>query len=147
MAPALRFCRWAYASRMGCWRAGSVCPEVFRSRAEELVQCAASTDAADLLPGDRFPHIRITEQAFPPAGEIAVAAVRKRLRESVPGPETELLELAAIAALEDASWTSKDGQYLRWDHRSGRSLKARMEKAECTVICGFAGQQIVSDSR
>ena len=33
-----------------------------------------------------------------------------------------------MAALEDASWTSKDGQYLRWDHRSGRRLKARMEK-------------------
>ena len=33
-----------------------------------------------------------------------------------------------MAALEDASWTSKDGQYLRWDHRSGRKLKAKMEK-------------------
>ena len=30
--------------------------------------------------------------------------------------------------LEDASWTSKDGQYLRWDYRSGRQLKARMQK-------------------
>ena len=39
-----------------------------------------------------------------------------------------ILTLAAISALEDASWTSKDGQYLRWDHRSGRDLRARMEK-------------------
>ncbi len=112
----------------GVLAAGSVCPERFRRRAEELLKCAGSTDADDLLAGDRFPHIRITEQAFPPAAEDAVAAVRKHLRESDPGPETDLLELAAIAALEDASWTSKDGQYLRWDHRSGRNLKARMEK-------------------
>ena len=112
----------------GLLTAGSVCPEQFRSRAEELVECAASANADDVPPSDWFPHIRITEKAFPPAAEIAIAAVRNKLREFEPGPEKDLLTLAAIAALEDASWTSKDGQYLRWDHRSGRSLKARMEK-------------------
>ena len=112
----------------GLLAAGEACPERFRQRAEELLQRAASADAADILPCDWFPHVRITEKAFPPDAEIAIAAVRGRLRQSEPGPETNLLTLAAIAALEDASWTSKDGQYLRWDHRSGRSLKARMEK-------------------
>ena len=112
----------------GLLAAGEAFPGRFRQRAEVLLQRAASADAADILPCDWFPHVRITEKAFPPDAEIAIAAVRGRLRQSEPGPETNLLTLAAIAALEDASWTSKDGQYLRWDHRSGRSLKARMEK-------------------
>ena len=126
----------------GVLAAGSACPGLFRSQAEELLQCAASADAADLSPDDRFPHIRITEQAFPPDTENAVAAVRKRLRGSEPGPETDLLELAAIAALEDASWTSKDGQYLRWDHRSGRSLKARMEKRNVQSYAASLGDKL-----
>ena len=126
----------------GVLAAGAACPELFRSRAEELVQCAESVDPAEALPGDRFPHIRITEQAFPQATENAVAAVRKRLRESEPGPETDLLELAAIAALEDASWTSKDGQYLRWDHRSGRNLKARMEKRSVQSYAAALGDKL-----
>ena len=112
----------------GLLAAGEACPGRFRQRAEVLLQHAASADAADILPCDWFPHVRITEKAFPPDAEIAIAAARGWLRQSEPGPETDLLTLACIAALEDASWTSKDGQYLRWDHRSGRSLKARMEK-------------------
>ncbi len=84
--------------------------------------------AVDAPAADWFPHIRITEKAFPPDGEVAIAAARNWLRRTEIMPETELLALAAMAALEDASWTSKDGQYLRWDHRSGRQLKARMEK-------------------
>ena len=112
----------------GLLAAGAASPAAFQRRAQELLQCAASTDTGNLSPDDWFPHIRITEKAFPPATEIAIAMVRSRLRQYEPGPETDLLTLAAIAALEDASWTSKDGQYLRWDHRSGRNLKARMEK-------------------
>ncbi len=84
--------------------------------------------AVDAPPADWFPHIRITEKAFPPDSEVAIAAARNWLRRTEATPETELLALAAMAALEDASWTSKDGQYLRWDHRSGRQLKAKMEK-------------------
>ena len=79
---------------------------------------------------DWFPHLRITEKAFPSDSEAKIAAARNWLRQADAAPETELLALAAMAALEDASWTSKDGQYLRWDHRSGRKLKARMEKRQ-----------------
>ena len=100
-----------------------------RRRAADLLDgVAPAGSVADVPEADRFPHIRITAQAFPEESEKAIAVARNYLRHSAPGPETTLLELAAISALEDASWTSKDGQYLRWDHRSGRRLKARMEK-------------------
>ncbi len=101
---------------------------VLRRQAAELLACVAATGGAETLLQDSFPHIRITEKAFPAESEQAIAVARNRLRQAEPGPETDLLALAAMSALEDASWTSKDGQYLRWDHRSGRRLKAKMEK-------------------
>ena len=33
-----------------------------------------------------------------------------------------------MTILEDVSYTRKDGQYLRWDHRSGRALRTRVNK-------------------
>ena len=100
----------------------------FRRQAADLLDCLTAADSADAIAEDWFPHIRITAKAFPEGSEKAIAVARNYLRRSAHGPETTLLELAAISALEDASWTSKDGQYLRWDHRSGRRLKAKMEK-------------------
>ena len=98
----------------------------FGRQASAFLKYVASTPGAPAA--DWFPHIRITEKAFPPDSEAKIAAARNWLRRADAAPETELLALSAMAALEDASWTSKDGQYLRWDHRSGRKLKARMEK-------------------
>ncbi len=36
-----------------------------------------------------------------------------------------VLRFALLAVLEDVSYTRKDGQYLRWDDRSGRRLKVK----------------------
>ncbi|CAN5334818.1 hypothetical protein BH20ACI2_BH20ACI2_17120 [soil metagenome] len=36
-----------------------------------------------------------------------------------------VLRLAAFAVLEEISYTRKDGQYLRWDHRSKRNLSGK----------------------
>ncbi|MBM3957952.1 MAG: site-specific DNA-methyltransferase, partial [Gemmatimonadetes bacterium] len=41
----------------------------------------------------------------------------------------DLLRFAAIAVLEDVSYTRKDGQYLRWDPRCGRpGVRGRLDK-------------------
>ncbi len=102
--------------------------ETFRRKSGNLLECVDFANAGDSPSNGCFPHVRITEKAFPAENERAVVAARDWLAESPPDVETELLTLAALSVLEDASWTSKDGQYLRWDHRSGRNLKARMEK-------------------
>ena len=112
----------------GMLAAANADPTAFQRQAGELLECTAHGRLSASRNGDRFPHIRITEKAFTDDSENAIAAARHYLRQAAPGPETDLLELAAISALEDASWTSKDGQYLRWDYRSGRQLKARMQK-------------------
>ena len=39
-----------------------------------------------------------------------------------------MLNLACMSVLESISYTRKDGQYLRWDYRSGRKLRARIHK-------------------
>ena len=110
--------------------ASAVGRHAFWKQAQELLETVESADSADVSAQDYFPHVRITEKAFSAANEQAIAAARGWMRQAAAGPETELLALAALAALEDASWTRKDGQYLRWDHRSGRKLKARMEKPQ-----------------
>jgi hypothetical protein len=46
----------------------------------------------------------------------------------VPDPTVGyLLWFACFSVLEDVSFTRKDGQYLRWDSRSGRSLRSKKE--------------------
>jgi DNA modification methylase len=70
----------------------------------------------------RFAHIPITEGAFSTETENQLAAYlgycSKRCRDT---NVRQLLEFACFAVLEDVSYTRKDGQYLRWDYRSGRT--------------------------
>jgi SAM-dependent methyltransferase len=80
--------------------------------------------------GYRFPHIRITAQAFTQSTEVALAAYQGFLATINSKVVRELFHFACLAILEDVSYTRKDGQYLRWDNRSGRVLKATFNKGE-----------------
>ncbi len=75
-----------------------------------------------------FPHVRITEAAFPPETESAIARVREFLTTVHDESIRTLLNFACMSVLETVSYTRKDGQYLRWDYRSGRALRARVNK-------------------
>ena len=86
----------------------------------------ASTRSA--APAHAFPHVRITRGAFPAATESAVGKAREFIADMKDGAARTLLNLACMSVLEAASYTRKDGQYLRWDNRSGRKLRARMNK-------------------
>ena len=114
----------------GWLASSSVARQSFWEQSQELLNTVELADGTEIPPHVHFPHVRITEKAFSANNEQAIAATRNWLCQAEACPETELIALAAMAALEDASWTRKDGQYLRWDHRSGRKLKARMEKRQ-----------------
>ena len=86
---------------------------------------ASSRPAA---PAHAFPHVRITRGAFPVATEAAVAKAREFIAGMKDGAARTLVNLACMSVLEAASYTRKDGQYLRWDNRSGRKLRAQMNK-------------------
>ncbi|MGI0013542.1 MAG: site-specific DNA-methyltransferase [Nitrososphaera sp.] len=84
--------------------------------------------------GFRFPHLRITEKAFSDETERAISAYHEFL-DSIPKAEVRFLFwFACLSILEDVSYTRKDGQYLRWDRRSGRQLKSSFHKG---TVCDF----------
>lgn len=71
-----------------------------------------------------FPHLTITEGAFPQQTERDLMAYTRWAESWDVSQETKLLfRLAIMSVLEDVSYTRKDGQYLRWD---GRSTKLRI---------------------
>ena len=77
-------------------------------------------------PVETFPHLRITRGAFPEETERLLGRYMyeaSRVDDDVLG---RVLKFAALCVLESISYTRKDGQYLRWDYRSGRSLGARL---------------------
>ena len=67
-----------------------------------------------------FPHIPITLGAFPDETEHQLGRFLYDA-ERHPSPTVRhLLRFASLCVLEAISYTRKDGQYLRWDRRSGR---------------------------
>lgn len=71
-------------------------------------------------PRQPFRHLRITEGAFPRETERKLGRYLHEVAEIRDKTVSRLLRLAALCVLEEISFTRKDGQYLRWDSRSGR---------------------------
>ncbi len=66
-----------------------------------------------------FSTIRITENAYPPETIEAIERYRGALQRENEKIQA-ILRLALLCILESISYTRKDGQYLRWDDRSGK---------------------------
>lgn len=64
-------------------------------------------------------ELRITRGAYPAATQTAIQCYLTALQRESPCAQP-LLRFALLCVLEEISFTRKDGQYLRWDHRSGR---------------------------
>ena len=82
----------------------------------------------------RYRHVRITENAFPPDTEDEIALAREFLSRRRDSEVSTLLNFACMSVLEDVSYTRKDGQYLRWDYRSGRQLKSHVDKGPVKTL-------------
>ena len=71
-------------------------------------------------PSIPFNHLVITRGAFPAQTDFQLGRYRHEVAQ-VPDPRLRrLFSFAAMCVLEDISYTSKDGQYLRWDSRAPR---------------------------
>jgi len=82
-------------------------------------------------PEYRLAHVPISRGAFPERTERAIAGYRAYCKRLKNGRLRKLFELACLSVLESVSYTRKDGQYLRWDHRAGRSrTKSNFDKGE-----------------
>ncbi|NJL04900.1 MAG: site-specific DNA-methyltransferase [Chloroflexaceae bacterium] len=70
-----------------------------------------------------FQHIPITHGAYIPEAERELIGYLSYCMTNIADEQIQqLLEFAAFCILEEISYTRKDGQFLRWDARSGRSL-------------------------
>ncbi|MBI4267374.1 MAG: site-specific DNA-methyltransferase [Chloroflexi bacterium] len=79
-----------------------------------------------------LPELRITKGAYP---EYTRASIEKYLGacEEENGKVQAVLRFVLLCVLESISFTRKDGQYLRWDYRSGRRQgKKPFNKGEIT---------------
>lgn len=73
-----------------------------------------------------FPHLTITESAFPPESEQAIVAYALWCSALGVSEATQTLYRAALMSiLEEVSYTRKDGQYLRWDARADKMAQRR----------------------
>ena len=98
----------------------------FDSAANGMLEWIGS--GRDALDEYAFPHVPITGSAFPPETETDVAKAREYIGRVEDDAVRSLLDFACMSVLESVSFTRKDGQYLRWDYRSGRQLRARVHK-------------------
>lgn len=69
-------------------------------------------------PSIPFNHLVITRGAFPSEVEHQLGRFRHEVAQVSDPRLRRLLSFAAMCVLEDISYTSKDGQYLRWDSRA-----------------------------
>ena len=97
----------------------------------ELVEAISKKDHNEQF---MFPHVKITERAFPEDTERDLAKAREFVA-GVEDPSLSLiLTLACVSVLEEVSYTRKDGQFLRWDPQSGRNVSQRLHKASIPTL-------------
>ncbi|MEX2185176.1 MAG: hypothetical protein WD875_00210, partial [Pirellulales bacterium] len=112
-----------------------------RLAAEQIDVAALKRKAAELERIDleahfneayAFGHIPITGGAFSRKTERQIAGFRAFVDKRVRNPLIrQLLSFVGMTVLESASYTRKDGQYLRWDHRAQKPrAKATFDKGE-----------------
>ena len=125
----------ARVARAVSWIANGAPVGAIEDYAARLLRAVSRGGARRVDPAFRFPHVPITGRAFPAATEEAIARARAFLA-GVPDERLRaVLDVACMSVLEEASYTRKDGQYLRWDSRSGRNLRGGMDKG---FVPGFA---------
>ena len=73
-------------------------------------------------------HVPITQGAFPRRTDREIAKARKYIARMDGTGLATLLDLACLSVLEEVSYTRKDGQFLRWDPRSGRGVSTNLDK-------------------
>ena len=120
--------------------ANGLCRDRLESAGAELLDSIRSEDTPSHE--HRFPHVRITEAAFPAETEDAIARARQFIDEIEDTSVKRMLDLACMTVLEDVSYTRKDGQYLRWDHRAARNLRGRVDKGTILTLEQAVGARL-----
>ena len=125
--------------------ANDVDEAALRRDAGRLVEYVSG--GAESLP---FAHVRITEGAFPRGTEEEIGRARSFIAGVTDPAVRAVLDFACMSVLEEVSYTRKDGQFLRWDRRSGRDVADRLRKPRIPSLRSALSARlaaITSDSR
>lgn len=107
------------------WEAKSKFAEYDLVELKEILQRILNAEPG--ISYNPFPHIVITESAFPPENEKDLMWFSDWFNNLDVSENAKVLcKLILTSILEEISYTRKDGQYLRWDFRSEK-LKSRNE--------------------
>lgn len=115
-----------YAAIEARLKAEYVDPLVFSMYLERLKGFSLKNESLDFIP---FNHLKITEKAFPDITEREISGYLHFMDDIISDDTRYLFWFACLSILEEVSYTRKDGQYLRWDSRSGRKLKSSFKKS------------------
>lgn len=109
------------------WKAKSQSGPQVISRLKEIQQWVESTP-----PGESerpFPHVPITQYAFDAEREAQLMWYEEQFAGFNDDDNVKaLLKFVLLSILEDISYTSKDGQFLRWDSRSIKVRKRNRQR-------------------
>ena len=86
-------------------------------------------------------ELRITAGAYPQKSRAQIESFVGALK-SAPTKLRPVFLFAALCVLENVSYTRKDGQFLRWDNRSGRKLKQLFHKGDIPEFAAALAQKI-----
>jgi 16S rRNA G966 N2-methylase RsmD len=96
-----------------------------------LQEWATKTPWEKAKGGRKLNHLKITNGAFPQKTEEMLGKYLNAVEKIKDKNYQRVLRFALLCVLEEISFTRKDGQYLRWDHRSGRGNgKKKFDKGE-----------------
>jgi hypothetical protein len=96
-------------------------PALARSMTEFAKHRRWETDG----PRRPLPSLRITRGAYPSGNALGLERYLYEIAQLADERLARVLRFAALCVLESISYTRKDGQYLRWDVRSGRGVGRR----------------------
>lgn len=93
--------------------------EVSEGTKDVLKQWASSSPWLKSRISKPINHLRITQGAYATETENSIGRFLAKIEEEEQN-NSNLLRFALLCILESISFTRKDGQFLRWDYRSGR---------------------------
>ncbi len=130
------------------WQAKSLFQHYDQDELRKTLRLLSETDPGMAATG--FPHIPITDGAFSTTAENDLMFYSAWFEQLAISPHSKTLaKLILTSILEEVSFTRKDGQYLRWDHRSqkieGRN-KVRVAQGKKPITVDFGPLPTVKET-
>lgn len=119
---------------VGCaiTKARQAAEQVDMARLRKEMETIRDMDFSTVKPDSPIRHIPITEGAFSRETEARLNGYLTHCKNRIADPHLKaFFRFAAFCILEKISYTRKDGQYLRWDYRAGRTrVKSKFDKGK-----------------